>query len=260
MKKVLVPIAGFAVAGGVAQAQLLDVDFSSDTTGIYTNGAGPSGSTVSNVNTGIGNYVMVVDGSSSPSNPFGAGKSLLIQKASSGIGTATTVRWDFDETANGVLTYDIFMDNTVSGFGNLNSIAYLYNSADTTLAIGIQTSESGRISFLGKTSEGGSNVTIDTGVNITSVGVSSFKIAFTDGKFSVWYGTTLLGDSSNPSQTEFWTRTGATSFDNVRFSMPSTANSNARYFLDNVMIVPEPSSLLLLVGALAGLLLRHCRR
>lgn len=245
MKRITPLIAALVCSASLAHSQtLLNINFQADQAG-----QAPSSGTISGIEQG---RIIVVDSSTNPASPFGTGKKgLFIEKVSRG--AVPTIRWNFSATTVGEVEASVLAPSPSDGFTTSGAI-YLFKGA--TLGVGVIWNATGKLSIMGRSSEGGENVVIGFADPIPFDVVIDVKLTFRDGAVSVLVNNVL--QESDSGQTEFFMRLSDGGVDNIAFADPSTTNENRFFFVESfeVKAIPEPSTAGLLgVAGVTGIFL-----
>lgn len=245
MKRITSLVAALVCSASLAHSQtLLNINFQADQAG-----QAPASGTITGIEQG---RIIVVDSSTNPASPFGSGKQgLLIEKVSKG--AVPTVRWSFSAVTAGEAEVSLFAPSSSGGFSTSGAI-YLFKGG--TLGVGVIWSTAGKLSIMGRASEGGENVIIGFVDPIPFDVAMDVKLTFRDGAVSVLVNNVL--QESDSGQTEFFMRLSDGVVDNIAFADPSTTSENRFFFVESIEVkaIPEPSTAGLLgVAGVTGIFL-----
>lgn len=248
----LVALLGFLTSLSMQAQTLLQENFDGMTAG----SAPPVSGQITYVSGNNANrQILVVDGSTSPADPFGGSgnQSLMIEKTGAGTGTIPEINFSFSETNVGILTFDLYLYQSSPSFDTPTLSLYLYDGSD----IGVLTAFTANGTLVA-TPSGNKSVSGTPSLNLAI----PIKIEFfTNQTYNVTVNGTLLNFPGVGTNVPYYTNT-ATSFDKLRIGTVEANRTESRFFVDNVLlVVPEPSTMtfLGLVG-MAGLFLRRRNR
>lgn len=262
MKKTILGVLvslGFLFSSLMGQS-ILDVDFSSDTTG-----QPPSGATISGTS-GTDRRIVVVDGGSNPADPFGGvgNKSLLLEQKVGG--GAVTARWNLPggSLTSGVFEFSAFSyQNVGEGWGSPQGILYFYDAGYSSpsasgIALSLSWNQNGQVGVRGRVNESDTtdgNFQFAGKWNINEVNDVRLELSHEHSpelsSFRIWLNGELLTYGED-NQEYLYLRAGTSKIDNIRFAHSNSTGVNSRIFINGFTVsqIPEPGAVSALFGGI----------
>ncbi|MBE2204968.1 MAG: PEP-CTERM sorting domain-containing protein [Chthoniobacterales bacterium] len=202
------------------------------------------------------NRTIVTDAGTSPVDPFGGAgnKSLMFEKTGTGSSSSPYFFATVPETTLGILTFDLYTVNDGGSFTTPIFTFYTYDGGNwSNIGAFVNIFATSITAFSGTTAKTASSVITANTANQVSLEffANSTYTVKVNGSAVSFSGTTVLSYYSG----------SASSIDRVRMGSQDTSNTKSRVFVDNIVLVPEPGTCILLgLAGMAFLLNRRKRR